>query len=115
MTIMMYVLYKGIIDINIGDMDRYAYLNNKAQMARVSDGFQKRSNGLLAAAIGAIDGWFVKITRPSKRLDNIKKCCGCISRKGFYTLNLQCIVDHDKKVLWASYDNRGGSHNSSAF
>ena len=35
------------------------------------------------------------------------------SRKGFYALNVQCIVDHRKKVLWVSYSHKGGSHDSS--
>ena len=78
-------------------------------MKRVSDGFARRSNGVLSGAIGAIDGWLVKIVRPSCRLDNIKNIVGFFSRKGFYALNVQGMVDHDEKVLWASFNNRGSS------
>ena len=37
------------------------------------------------------------------------------SRKGFYALNVQCIVDHRKKVRWVSYLHKGASHDSSCF
>ena len=30
-------------------------------------------------------------------------------------MNVQCVVDHDKKVLWASTYHKGGSHDSSTF
>ena len=35
------------------------------------------------------------------------------SRKGFYTLNVQCIVDDKKRVIWLLYKHKGGSHDSS--
>ena len=81
----------------------------------MSNGFSKRSNGVLVGAIGAIDGWLVRIQRPSFRSDRIINPVSFFSRKGFYALNVQCIVDDQKKVLWASYAHKGGSHDSSAF
>ena len=35
--------------------------------------------------------------------------------KGLFALNVQVIVDDKKRVLWVSYSNRGGSHDSSCF
>ena len=37
------------------------------------------------------------------------------SRKGFYALNVQCMVDHSKKVIWAKYNTYGSFHDSSCF
>ena len=96
-------------------MNMKAYLENEEEMERVSLGFSKRSKGILRGAIGALDGWLVKIVRPSWSVDRLKNVVGFFSRKGFYALNVQCLVDHNKKVLWASFENRGSSHDSSAF
>ena len=35
--------------------------------------------------------------------------------KGFYVLNVQCIIDDHKKVLWVSYSHTGGAQDSSYF
>ena len=91
-----------------------AYLEDEMAMSRVSKGFSLRSNGVLTGAIGAIDGWRVKIIRPSWRLDRVRNPIAFFSCKGFYALNVQCVVDHDKTVLWASTYHKGGSHDSSA-
>ena len=53
-------------------MDAEAYLSNPEELERVSKGFSTRSNGVIKGAIGAIDGWLVKIVKPSTRLDNLK-------------------------------------------
>jgi len=109
------VLEYWIVSPNLGGMNIKEYLSNPEALRRVSAGFSQRSNGVLRGAIGAMDGWLVKIIRPSWRLDKIRNVVGFFSRKGFYALNVQCMVDHQKKVLWASYDNRGSSHDSSVF
>ena len=70
---------------------------------------------MLIGAIGAIDGWLVRIVRPSWFRDKIKNPTTFFSRKGFFALNVQCIVDDRKKVLWVSYSYKGGSHDSSCF
>ena len=33
-------------------------------MVKCSNGFSKRSNGILKGAIGTLDGWLVRIQRP---------------------------------------------------
>ena len=91
------------------------YLNNIAEMKDVSNGFSIRSNGLLVGAIGAIDGWLVRIVKPSMYKDGQQNPTSFYSRKGFYALNVQCIVDHQKKVRWVSYSHKGASHDSSYF
>ena len=37
------------------------------------------------------------------------------SRKGYYALNVQCIFYDCKKVLWARFNNKGASHDSTCF
>ena len=113
--IMYYVLSYWIISTNIGHIDIYRYLQDEIAMKKVSDGFAKRSNGIFIGTIGAIDGWLVRIIRPSFWRDGIKNITAFYSRKGFYALNVQCIVDDKKRVLWLSYSHKGGSHDSSCF
>ena len=114
-VIMYEVLEHWINGSKIGGIDIQSYLNDEAALAKVSAGFSQRSDGVLKGAIGAIDGWLVRIQKPSFRMDRIKNSLSFYSRKGFFALNVQCIVDHNKKVLWASYRHKGASHDSSAF
>ena len=109
------VLLNWIIHTDIGDLNMVKYLGDEEAMAKVSAGFSKRSNGVLQGAIGAIDGWLVRIVRPNWFVDGIKNPSTFFSRKGFFALNVQCIVDDRKKVLWVSYSHKGGSHDSSCF
>ena len=115
LVILYEVLQEWLVDTKIGGIDIKSYLNNEDAMAAVSEGFSKRSNGVLKGAIGALDGWLVRIQRPSYYFDKITNPVAFFSRKGFYALNVQCIVDHNKKILWASYKHKGGSHDSTAF
>ena len=109
------VLVHWVIATGIGDLNMVKYLGDKEAMARVSAGFSLRSNGVLKGAIGALDGWLVRIVRPSWFRHAIKNPTTFFSRKGFFALNVQCIVDDRKKVLWVSYSHKGGSHDSSCF
>ena len=69
----------------------------------------------MKGAIGALDGWLVRIQRPSFYWDGMTNITTFYSRKGFYALNVQVIVDDKKRVLWVSYSHKGGSHDSSCF
>ena len=112
--IMFDVLQNWVIKGDIGDLKMLEYLGDERAMAKVSHGFAKRSGGILVGAIGALDGWVVRIVRPGW-IDAIKNPMSFFSRKGFYALNVQCIVDDKKRVIWASYSHKGGSHDSSCF
>ena len=114
-TIMYEVIEEWIIPSKIGDINMNAYMEDEEAVSRVSKGFSQRLNGVLTGAIGAIDGWLVKIIRPSWRFNRVRNTIAFFHCKGFYEMNLQCVVDHDKKVLWASIYQKGGSHDSSAF
>ena len=114
-SILIDVLRDWIIKTGVGDINMTKYLGDKDAMAKVSAGFSKRSHGVLKGAIGAIDGWLVRIVRPGFKRDGIKNVTSFFSRKGFYALNVQCIVDDKKRVIWLSYKHKGGSHDSSCF
>ena len=76
------------------------YLNDEQAMDRVSDGFSNCSYGILKGAIGTTDGWLVHIVRPSFRVDGINNIVSFFSRKYFYGLNVQIIVDDKKRLMW---------------
>ena len=99
----------------IGSINIYDYLADDRAMETTSEGFSKRSDGILKGAIGALDGWLVRIQRPSLWRDGVLNVTSFFSRKGFYALNVQVIVDDKKRVLWVSYSHKGGSHDSSSF
>ena len=52
---------------------------------------------------------------PSCFYDAIKNPTTVFSRKGLFALNVQCIVNDRKKVLWVSFYRKSGSHDSSYF
>ena len=109
------VLENWIINTKIGEINIEDYLNDVSEMEKVSQGFSTRSNGILIGAIGAIDGWLVMISKPTLFRDVQPNATAFYSRKGFYALNVQVIVDHRKKVRWVSYSHKGASHDSSCF
>ena len=74
-----------------------------------------RNGGTLCGIIGALDGWLVKIKCPNLKQDGVVNPGGYFSRKGFYAINVQVIVDKKKHVLWRRIAARGSEHDSSAF
>ena len=74
-----------------------------------------RNGGTLCGIIGALDGWLVKIKCPSLKQDSVTNPAGYFSRKGFFALNVQVIVDKKKRVLWRRIGARGSEHDSPAF
>ena len=79
--IMFEVLSKWIIHPKIGGIDFYRFINDNEAMRKVSDGFSKRSNGVLKGVIGALDGWLVRIERPSLWKDGIKNVTSFFFKK----------------------------------
>ena len=78
-----------IVSPNLGGMNIKEYLSNPEELQRVSAGFAKRSNGVLRGAIGVMDGWLVKIVRPSWRLDKIRNVVGFFSQR---VLCIECTM-----------------------
>ena len=93
------------------------YIGNPEKLYQISKEFtaKGRSNGILGGIIGALDGWLVKIRSPSFVRDGVRNAAAFFSRKGFFALNVQVIVDRNKKVLWRSINSKGSEHDSSSF
>ena len=93
------------------------YLTNKNEMKKVATRFKEGGShcGIFSGVLGALDGWLVRIRCPSFLRDNIKEPAGFFTRKGFYAINVQAIVDRHKRILWRSIMCRGAEHDSTAF
>ena len=89
-------------------------INDDARMAAVALDFGRASSGLFSGCIGAIDGWVVKIRKPSKS-DGVANPASFYSRKGFYGLNVVVICDRKKRILYRVINSRGAEHDSTAF
>ena len=99
----------AVIPINFHE----GVLQDPRAIARISREFGAKSNGVMDGCIGALDGWLVKIRCP--RHDEVKNPGKYFSRKGFYAINVQVIVDRKKRVLWRYIGEKGSSHDSRVF
>ncbi len=70
------------------------------KMECVARGFCKSSKGVFVACIGAFDGWLVAIKKASVKSDCFQNPVSYYSREGFYGVNVQVIVSHDKIILF---------------
>ena len=73
------------------------------------------SNGLTDGGIGALDGWIVKIKRTSKTKDRVLNPTSFFSRKGYFAVNVQVIVDKKNMIIFRDISSRGTEHDSTAF
>lgn len=101
------MLLNWVFKINIANLNMHKYLDDKIAMAKVSDEFSCRLNGVLIGAIYTFDGLVVCIICPRWK-DSIVNAVSFFPRKGFYALNVQCTVDPKKRVARASYSYKGG-------
>ena len=69
------------------------------------------TKGVLGGCIGAIDGWLVRINKPT----GVPNASSFLSRKGCFAINAQATCDKKKRFLWKSILCRGGEHDASAF
>ena len=95
-------------------IDGTAYCRDQDRMRNVARQFHVASQGIMTGCIGAIDGWVVKVKPPSAR-DGVHDPASFYSRKGFFGINVQAIVDKNKRVLYRSILSRGAEHDSTAF
>ena len=72
------------------------------------------SSGASAGVIGAIYGWIMKIKRSTSRA-GVMNLPSLFSRKGFFGINVQVIVDKNKRILYRDIASRGAEHDSTAF
>ena len=68
-------------------------------MRAVANDCADGSRNLFSGCIGAVDGWIVKIKKPSKK-DGVMDPKSFYSRKGFYGISVQAIVDKKKRVIF---------------
>jgi hypothetical protein len=113
-TIFHDVLEKWILKDSFVKINGVDYCSNDHAMREVALQFSRTSNCVINGCIGAIDGWIVKIRRP-KASDGVTNPGSFFSRKGFYGINVQCIVDKNKRILYRSILSRGAEHDSTAF
>ena len=60
-----------------------------------------------------MNGWFDQIKCPA--LWEAENAGKYYSRKGFYAINCQVIVDRNKIILWRHIGEKGSSHDSPCF
>ena len=65
------MVHNWINDDRFVDINEEDYLNDDIRMAKVANDFGIGSKGLLKGTIGALDGWLVKIKRPTKIRDKV--------------------------------------------
>jgi hypothetical protein len=99
---------------SISKLSGREFLNSLDRMAKVASEFAVKSSGKFTGCIGALDGWLVRINKPTEA-DGVDNPGDYFSRKGFYCVNVQVIVDRNKKVLYRSIRSRGAEHDSTAF
>ncbi len=112
--IVKYVVNNWLVHESIYPINGVAYCQDDEKMQEVALQFSRASRGVNNGCIGALDGWIVKIRKPSRcnGVENPKSFC---SRKGFYGINVQVIVDKRKRILFQSIKSRGAEHDSTAF
>jgi hypothetical protein len=113
-TIFNNVITRWICKDDLVKISGLEYCNNDVRMEAVARDFADGSNHLFSGCIGAIDGWIVKIRKPSKK-DKVRNPKSFYSRKGFYAVSVQAIVDKKKRIIFRSIESRGAEHDSTAF
>ena len=110
------VLKNWICNDSVIKINFQEYMENDHAMESTAHDFAcGTSDSMISGCIGALDGWLVKIVFPSLTRDRVTNPGHYYSRKGFYALNVQVIVDKKKRVLWRCINSRGAAHDSSAF
>ena len=109
-----HVIMKWLSHPSFYNINGIEYCSDDERMKEVALQFARGSNGVIGGCIGALDGWVVKIKKPSAR-DGVRNAKSFYSRKGFFAVNVQAIVDKKKRVLFRSIVSRGAEHDSTAF
>jgi hypothetical protein len=102
------VVAEWINDERLVDINGIKYISDEGRLTKGALGFAQITNGALCSCMGALDGWIVKIQRPWKKRDKCPNPSSDYSRKGFYGINVQAIVDSKKRILFRSNFNSRG-------
>lgn len=90
-----------------------------ASLKALEEGFAVRTGGVMRGVVGALDGTCIRIKKPARRIGNDGGMGDCDDpksyyyRKGFFAVNMQAIVDHNCKFVWASFSCPGSTHDDS--
>ena len=95
-------------------IDGAEYFSDVDWMSAVALDFSRGYKGVINGCIGALDGWIVKIIKPSKS-DGVHNPSSLFSRNGLLGINVQVIVDKKKRILYRYIQHRGAEHYSTAF
>lgn len=95
-------------------------LGDSASLAELERGFTVKGpggvdSGIMDGIVGAMDGIAIKIIRPRLRIDGVDNPQSYYNRKCFFALNVQAIVDSNKRFLWMSALHEGSTHDSTAY
>ena len=89
----------------IEEINFYNYLYNDNRVNQTKQDFANGSNGgILSGVIGALNGWLVKIAKPSCTKDKVVNPGHYYSRKGHHVVNVEAIVDK-KRIIWRPINN----------
>ena len=114
LTMVCEVCKKWFCNDQVMKIDFYEEVLQKSErISEIRNEFATRSDGILGGCIGALDGWLVKIFCPN--LQEVNNPGKYMSRKGFFALNTQAIVDKRKRILWRFIGEKGSSHDSTVF
>ncbi len=109
-----YVIVNWLSHKSFYNINGIEYCSDENRMQEVALQFSQSSLGVMNGCIGALDGWVVKIKKPT-RSDGVNNPKSFYSRKGYFAVNVQAIVDKKKRVLFRSITSRGAEHDSTAF
>jgi hypothetical protein len=112
--ILHHVVKEWILDDCLVKINGIEFCEDEVRMGKVAREFANKSNFIINGCIGAIDGWIVKIKKPSHNNDlfNLSDPASYFSRKGFFGINVQAIVDSSKRILYRNI-NRGAHQEGS--
>jgi hypothetical protein len=112
--IVRYVVHNWLVHESFCPINGVDYCWDKQQMQEVALQFSLASRGVFNGCIRALDGWIVKIQKPRKS-DGVGNAASFYSHKGYFGINVQVIVDKQKKILFRSIKLRGAEHSSTTF
>jgi hypothetical protein len=80
----------------------------------IKRGFAAKSrHQLFKRCIGAVDGWLPVIQRPAAAAMGARHAAYC--NKGYYSINVQAVVDARRRFLYMDVTSYGSTHDSLAF
>ena len=85
------VVKNWLLDDRLVKIHGIEYVTDEERLEKVALEFARSSGGLFNGCIGAIDGWIVKIKKPTAK-DNVTNPLSFFSRKGYFGLNVVLLL-----------------------